>query len=395
MLHAVLKVVGGKQDGKLIPLNTKKFLIGREQDCHLRPASESVSRHHCAITIDDYTVRVRDLGSSNGTSINGKRIIGVHEANPGDALQIGNLDFEIVFSKAGTPVAAGSPDKGGTSFALDEFNLESAEPLSDTAMMVSSDTAVISRQELEAQTAAGQSSESEKDAELTAATDSTEPAAATDVEAAPVEAVSTSQPVVPEQPAPAAIEQPATLGQETVSQPAETPAAAQQQPAFQQPVAPQVPGYGQQMPQQPYPYGMPGYGMPQQGYPYGMPQPGMPGYGMPQPGMAGYGMPGYGMPQQGMPGYAMPGYGMPQPGMPYPGQQMQYPAGQPVMDEYDDDEDDEVEETASKIKEPPMSLPDPSETGLREEVKSDTDDAPKVEAPNPAADILKKYRGGR
>ena len=399
MLHAVLKVVGGKQDGKLIPLNTKKFLIGREQDCHLRPASESVSRHHCAITIDDYTVRVRDLGSSNGTSINGKRIIGVHEANPGDALQIGNLDFEIVFSKAGAPVAAGAPEKGGTSFALDEFNLEAAEPLSDTAMMVSSDTAVISRKELEAQIAADQSAETAMNAELPAATDSTEPAAATAVEAAPVEAASTSQPVAPEQPAaepaPAAIEQPATLEQETVSQPAEMPAAAQQQPAFQQPVAPQVPGYGQQMPQQPYQYGMPGYGMPQQGYPYGMPQPGMPGYGIPQPGMPGYGMPGYGMPQQGMPGYAMPGYGMPQPGMPYPGQQMQYPAGQPVVDEYDDDEDDEVEETASKIKEPPTSLPDPSETGLREVVKSDTDDGPKVEAPNPAADILKKYRGGR
>ncbi len=43
MLHAVLKVVGGKQDGKLILLNTKKFLIGREQDCHLRPGSESVA----------------------------------------------------------------------------------------------------------------------------------------------------------------------------------------------------------------------------------------------------------------------------------------------------------------------------------------------------------------
>ena len=98
MLQTVLKVVGGKQDGKLIPLNTKKFLIGREQDCHLRPGSESVSRHHCAITIDDFTVRVRDLGSSNGTSINGKRIIGVHEAKPGDALQVGNLDFEIVFN---------------------------------------------------------------------------------------------------------------------------------------------------------------------------------------------------------------------------------------------------------------------------------------------------------
>tara|TARA_R110002072_G_scaffold303141_1_gene495719 strand:+ start:34882 stop:36075 length:1194 start_codon:yes stop_codon:yes gene_type:complete len=397
MLHAVLKVVGGKQDGKLIPLNTKKFLIGREQDCHLRPSSESVSRHHCAITIDDYTVRVRDLGSSNGTSINGKRIIGVHEANPGDALQIGNLDFEIVFSKTGAPVTAGAPEKGGTSFTLDEFNLEAAEPLSDTAMMIGSDTAVISRKELEAQAAADQSAET--------ATDSNEPAAATDSEAAPVETASDEAPSSPEpsaaeppasEPAPVATEQPSPMDQEAPPQPAEVPAAAQQQPAFQQPAAPQMPGYGQQMPQQPYPYGMPGYGMPQQGYPYGMPQPGMPGYGMPQPGMPGYGMPGYGMPQPGMPGYGMPGYGMPQQGMPYPGQQMQYPGGQPVMDEYDDDdEDDEVEETESKIKEPPTSLPDPSETGLREVVKSDTDDGPKVEAPNPAAEILKKYRGGR
>ena len=80
--------------------------------------------------------------------------------------------------------------------------------------------------------------------------------------------------------------------------------------------------------------------------------------------------------------------------MPYPAQQMPYP-GQPVMDENDDEEEDEVEETSSKFKEPPTSLPDPSETGAVEEVKTDVDDGPKVEAPNPAADILKKYMGGR
>ena len=146
MLQTVLKVVGGKQDGKLIPLNTKKFLIGREQDCHLRPGSESVSRHHCAITIDDFTVRVRDLGSSNGTSINGKRIIGVHEAKPGDALQVGNLDFEIVFNEVATPGTTEAHEKGGTAFVLDDFNLEAAEPLSDTAMMIGDDTAVISKE---------------------------------------------------------------------------------------------------------------------------------------------------------------------------------------------------------------------------------------------------------
>lgn len=396
MLQAVLKVVGGKQDGKLIPLNTKKFLIGREQDCHLRPGSESVSQHHCAITIDDFTVRVRDLGSSNGTSINGKRIIGVHEANPGDALQVGNLDFEIVFSKAGTPVTSGAPEKGGTSFTLDDFNLEAAEPLSDTAMMVGGDTAVISKKDLEADAAKEQEqpTSSEEQASAEPATDATASEQPTETQAddqAPVEATNA---------APAEIEAAPPEAPE-VAQPAADVAQAPHQPPAPQPgypqqPAPMMPGYGQQIPQQPYPYGMPqqgmpqpgmpGYEMPQQGYPYGMPQPGMPGYGMPQPGM-----PGYGMPQQ--PG--MPGYGMPQQAAPYPAQQMPYPAAQPV-DDYDDDEEEEDEdETSSKIKEPPTSLPDPSETGAVEEVKTDVDDGPKTEEPNPAADILKKYMGGR
>jgi pSer/pThr/pTyr-binding forkhead associated (FHA) protein len=383
MLHAVLKVVGGKQDGKLIPLNTKKFLIGREQDCHLRPGSESVSRHHCAITIDDFTVRVRDLGSSNGTSINGKRILNVHEANPGDALRIGNLDFEIVFSKAGAPVASGASKKGGTSFTLDDFNLEEAEPTSDTATMIGSNTAVITKKELETD-AANQASDASAAAEVAepeqpTATESNDQAAET-----PPAATSATG-----QPAP-----------EVAPQLGEVPAAQQQpmqQPGYPQTTPPAMPGYGQQLPQQPYPYGMPqqgvpqpgmpGYGMPQQGYPYGMPQPGMPGYGMPQPGM-----PGYGMPQQ----PAMLGYGMPQqPAMPYPQQQMQHPGAQPVADEYDQDDEGESDESAA-IQEPPTNLPDPSETGAVDEVKPDVnDEAPKVEEPNPAADILKKYMGGR
>lgn len=380
MLHAVLKVVGGKQDGKLIPLNTKKFLIGREQDCHLRPGSESVSRHHCAITIDDYTVRVRDLGSSNGTSINGKRIIGVHEANPGDTLRIGNLDFEIVFNKSGSPVSSGVPEKGGTSFTLDEFALEEVEPLSDTTMMAGGDTAVISTKVAADAASAPESSADEEagsnDAEPEAppAAETSESADATEDSATPAQADgSEAAAAQPEAPAPAA--------EEAVPAAPQTPP-----PGYQQPAAPGMPGYGQQMPQQPYPYGMPqpgmpGYGMPQQGYPYGMP-----GYGMPQPG---YGMPqpGYGMPQ--------PGYGMP---MQYPPQQMQYPAAQPPADEYydDDDDQDDEEETSSKIQEPPTKLPDPSETGAVDVEKPAADkDAAKPEAPNPAADILKKYMGGR
>src|SRR5262245_32073579 len=53
-------------------------LIGRGPDCDLQLPSEEdymvVSRHHCRLEIDPPHVRVRDLGSRNGTRINGMQI---------------------------------------------------------------------------------------------------------------------------------------------------------------------------------------------------------------------------------------------------------------------------------------------------------------------------------
>ena len=56
MFQVELKVLEGRQQGKTIPLNVRQFLIGREQDCHLRPNSDLVSRHHCVFTVDDFTI---------------------------------------------------------------------------------------------------------------------------------------------------------------------------------------------------------------------------------------------------------------------------------------------------------------------------------------------------
>lgn len=367
MLNAVLKVVGGKQDGKLIPLGTKKFLIGREHDCHLRPNSESVSRHHCVITIDDFAVRVRDLGSSNGTYLNGTRIIGAQPANSGDRLTVGGLEFELQYT--GEPVAVGTDGKGGTEFSLDVMGLEDAEPLGETAVM-SGDTAVIaSKEELTEQPLSDET-----------VTDAAQPA-----EPAPVAAEAAPEAQAEPDPVPADPAQPDPAQPD----PAQQALAAQQAAAAQQQMMPQQPGYG--MPQQPYP-GMPqpGYGMPQPGY--GMPQP---GYGMPQPG---YGMPqpGYGMPQ--------PGYGMPQQMgypqyPPQPQQPMGYPAAPQPQYAPVEEEDAEDEPDAASAAEPLTQLPDPAETGYKEpELSADEtkeDGAPKPAAPNPAEEVLKKYMNRR
>lgn len=104
MQRAELKVLGGRQAGKTISIE-KQFLVGREQDCHLRPKSDLVSRHHCVFTLDDYTLRVRDLGSTNGTLVNNERLEGQQVLKSGDRVRIGNLEFEVVLNE---PTEAGS-----------------------------------------------------------------------------------------------------------------------------------------------------------------------------------------------------------------------------------------------------------------------------------------------
>jgi predicted component of type VI protein secretion system len=90
-----LKVLEGKNAGQQIAVKAKKFLIGRAEDCHLRPGSELISRHHCAILVEDGYIGVRDFGSKNGTYVNEQRVLGECELKAGDRLSIGQLHFEV------------------------------------------------------------------------------------------------------------------------------------------------------------------------------------------------------------------------------------------------------------------------------------------------------------
>jgi pSer/pThr/pTyr-binding forkhead associated (FHA) protein len=68
---AKLIVASGKSAGRSIAIKRNKLLIGRAEGCDVRPLSEDVSRRHCAITVGPAEVWVEDLGSRNGTLVNG------------------------------------------------------------------------------------------------------------------------------------------------------------------------------------------------------------------------------------------------------------------------------------------------------------------------------------
>jgi pSer/pThr/pTyr-binding forkhead associated (FHA) protein len=56
-IRARIQISGGSLSGKTIEIDRAKLIIGREEDCHVRPDSEFVSRHHCALLLDDYSLK--------------------------------------------------------------------------------------------------------------------------------------------------------------------------------------------------------------------------------------------------------------------------------------------------------------------------------------------------
>jgi len=67
-------------------------VIGRSRSCDLVLRDDSVSRRHVMLTVDGAHVIVTDLGSTNGTLLNGRWITQA-EARPGDVLQLGEIEL--------------------------------------------------------------------------------------------------------------------------------------------------------------------------------------------------------------------------------------------------------------------------------------------------------------
>jgi hypothetical protein len=106
-MNYVLQVVRGRSVTTTLRLADGVTSLGRHDDCIIRIKSSQVSRRHCEILESDGRLIVRDLGSSNGTFVNGKRVLGQQALKVGDELTIGSVTLRV--ATLGQPVAAPHP----------------------------------------------------------------------------------------------------------------------------------------------------------------------------------------------------------------------------------------------------------------------------------------------
>lgn len=99
---SVLEVVAGTHVGKRFPLAPGRILIGRHPACGIVLDAVSVSRHHAALEVGDRDVWIEDLGSRNGTLVDGRPVSGRRALADGEQIRIGDQRLRVT-SAGGSP----------------------------------------------------------------------------------------------------------------------------------------------------------------------------------------------------------------------------------------------------------------------------------------------------
>ena len=92
---ALLLVVAGDDRGSLLVVQGLPAVIGRSPDADLVVADDTVSRHHARLAGDRESLTVTDLGSSNGTTLNGNPMVGEVTLHEGDLVGFGSATLVV------------------------------------------------------------------------------------------------------------------------------------------------------------------------------------------------------------------------------------------------------------------------------------------------------------
>ncbi len=110
-----LRVIAGPQNGRVFTFDQHDtFMIGRSEDAHFcLPQDRFFSRHHCILEIAPPQIFLRDLGSTNGTFVNGIRVETAH-LKSGDRIQGGETVLEVEIRTDQNENFSSKPTKGVT-----------------------------------------------------------------------------------------------------------------------------------------------------------------------------------------------------------------------------------------------------------------------------------------
>ncbi len=114
-MRVTLRVVAGPQVGRVFTFDQHDtFMIGRSEDAHFcLPHDRFFSRHHCLLEIAPPQTFLRDLGSTNGTFVNGIRVETAHLRN-GDRIQGGETVLEVEVSADQADIHSSVPVYNGS-----------------------------------------------------------------------------------------------------------------------------------------------------------------------------------------------------------------------------------------------------------------------------------------
>jgi hypothetical protein len=108
-LLGILRPTGG---GDPVPLKKEELTIGRRPKCDIQLDFENVSGKHCVLRWDRGVWHVRDLGSTNGTTLNGHKVTSEQAVLPTDELVVATHPFRIDYEPSGPIPDAGSASEG-------------------------------------------------------------------------------------------------------------------------------------------------------------------------------------------------------------------------------------------------------------------------------------------
>lgn len=138
-----LLIVRGRSASEIIKLEDDVTIVGRHDECHVKIKSSQVSRQHCHLFEKKGLLLVKDLGSANGTYVNGKRVKEQQVLEVGDELTIGDVQLRVerigqpsaappqprATSKVETAIVSSPPIPAGD---VDEFEIDFGEEPDET-----------------------------------------------------------------------------------------------------------------------------------------------------------------------------------------------------------------------------------------------------------------------